>query len=355
MLKKKKLVKKKLSTEVDSFWGDTKTQLERGTITPFVSNFISARIFDLDPADVAESWAEDEEVASPLSGQANRQLAQVAQYYSVQESARAAKTHYLASLTGFLLGLVDDDDDLDPDLLEEIEETAAKKSFSEIAYQLGYPKFSEAQQNPLRLLAELPLPIYLTTSYHDFLEVALSRANKSPVSEIFYWDDTLYHIPSIYNQEPDYQPSKERPLVYHLYGLDKYPESLVLTEDDYLDFLIKASAENFEVHHSEQQKRMPSSVLKALSGTSLMLLGYDVYGWEFRALFRGLIKARNDSRANNRNIAEGISMQIGPGQDYTDPAKVKTYLAKYFKQSHFKVYWGDLESCIQDLWKLWKG
>ncbi|MEM7348496.1 MAG: hypothetical protein AAF485_30080, partial [Chloroflexota bacterium] len=209
MLKKRKLVKKKLSSEVDSFWGDTKTQLERGTITPFVSNFMSARIFDLDPADVAESWAEDEEIASPLSNQANRQLAQVAQYYSIQESARAAKTHYLASLAGFLLGLVEDDDDLDPDLLEEIEETAAKKSFSEIAYELGYPKFSGAQQNPLRLLAELPLPIYLTTSYHDFLEVALSRANKRPVSEIFYWDDTLYHIPSIYDQEPDYEPTVE--------------------------------------------------------------------------------------------------------------------------------------------------
>ncbi|MEM7345464.1 MAG: SIR2 family protein, partial [Chloroflexota bacterium] len=144
-------------------------------------------------------------------------------------------------------------------------------------------------------------------------------------------------------------------LVYHLYGLDKYPESLVLTEDDYLDFLIKASEENFEVRHSDQQKRMPSSVLKALSGTSLMLLGYDVYSWEFRALFRGLIKARNDSRANNRNIAEGISMQIEADRDYTDPAKVKTYLAKYFKQAHFKVYWGDLEACVEDLWKIWKG
>jgi hypothetical protein len=242
-------------------------------------------------------------------------------------------------------------------LLEEVEEVAAELSYSEMAHRLGYPKYPEAERNPLRLLAELPLPIYITTSYHDFLEVALSRATpqKTPVSEIFYWDDTLHHIPSIYDREPNYQPSVERPLVYHLYGLDTYPESLVLSEDDYLDFLIKVTEEDFEVHHSEQRKRIPSSVLKALTGTSLLLLDYDVYDWEFRALFRGLIRAKNDSRANNRNIAEGISMQIEPGQDHKDPAKVKAYLNEYFRLYRFKVYWGEVESCVQELWDMWKG
>ena len=115
------------------------------------------------------------------------------------------------------------------------------------------------------------------------------------------------------------------------------------------------TAEDFEVHHSEQRRRIPSSVLKALTGTSLLLLDYDVYDWEFRALFRGLIRAKNDSRANNRNIAEGISMQIEPGQDHNDPAKVKAYLDNYFERFHFKVSWGDVESCVQQLWDLWKG
>ena len=152
MLKKKRLVKKRVSTGSDPLWGDTKTQLERGTITPFVSNFMSARLFDHEPAEMAKYWAEDEEVASPLSDRDNRQLARVAQYYSVQENTRAAKTHYLASLKGFLLGLAADDADLDPDLLEEVEETAREITYSDMAHQLGYPKFRAAQQNPLRLL-----------------------------------------------------------------------------------------------------------------------------------------------------------------------------------------------------------
>ena len=34
----------------------------------------------------------------------------------------------------------------------------------------------------------MPLPIYITTSHHQFLETALAQTqNKKPVSEIFYW------------------------------------------------------------------------------------------------------------------------------------------------------------------------
>ena len=50
----------------------------------------------------------------------------------------------------------------------------------------------------------------------------------------------------------------------------------------------------------------------------------------------------NDSRANNNNVADGFSMQIEPGQDHQDPVQVKAYLDKYFEQSRFKVYWGDV-------------
>jgi hypothetical protein len=363
----KKLVKVPVSAKKDAFWGNTRSLLERGVVTTLVSNFMTTRIFGVDPAELARSWAADspdetEEAPppdpfarpSPLSDEDNRRLYRVAQYYSVRAGARAAKSYYLDTLKGYLLGQAEADA-LGSDLQEEVAEQAATISFSEMAYRLGYPRFARVEDDPLRLLAELPLPIFITTSHHDFLEVALSRANppKQPVSEIFYWDDTLHHIPSLYDKEPDYQPTPARPLVYHLYGLDSYPESLVLTEDDYLDFLIKVASP--EVRHSTQQRAIPSSVLKALAGTSLLLLGYQVYDWEFRILFRGIIRAMNDSRANNSNVAESILMQIEPGQGHADPGRVKEYLIKYFDQSRFKVYWGDVTGCTRELWQLWKG
>ena len=360
IIKKKKIKKKKISGSSDPFWGNTKNLLTRGAITPFVSNFLTTRIFGVDPTELARIWAEDEDegllaAPSPLAEMHNQRLQRVAQYYSVRANAPSAKSYYLNTLKGFLLGQAEDDADVDPDDYEEVEAQADTLDFSEMAYRLGYPKFADPRDNPLRLLAELPLPLYITTSHHNFLEVALNRANppRQPVSEIFYWDDTLHHIPSIYDSQPDYQPSVERPLVYHLYGLDKYPESLVLTEDDYLDFLVRVSSP--EVHRPDQKHSIPERVKYALAGTPLLLLGYEIYEWEFRILFRGIIRAMNDSRANNNNVAEGFSIQIEPGQDHKDPIQVKEYLNKYFEQSRFKVYWDDVTHCTRELYEIWQG
>ena len=57
-----------------------------------------------------------------------------------------------------------------PDLREQRDSL----SFSAIASQLGYPKYASADDDPLRLLARLPLSIYITTSGHDFMERALA-------------------------------------------------------------------------------------------------------------------------------------------------------------------------------------
>ena len=40
-------------------------------------------------------------------------------------------------------------------------------------------------------LAKLNLPVYVTTSYYDFLEKALEHAGKQPRTEISYWRDNL--------------------------------------------------------------------------------------------------------------------------------------------------------------------
>jgi hypothetical protein len=346
----KRGIKRKQPATDSPFWPDTQSLIKAGVVTPFVSNFVSCDIFGGDSGVVAETWAVD--VESPLPPQDNRDLARVAQFYSVQENNREAKRHYLDSLKNYLFGLAQDDPDVDPDLLEEVTENYENKTFSEIAYQLGYPKFGNEQQNPLRLLAELPLPVYITTGYHDFLEVALTKVPKKPEVEIFYWDDSLHHIPSIFDRNPDFEPTDETPLVYHLYGLDQYPESLILTEDDYLDFLVKVSQQSFEVHQSEYRRGLPSSIRRALAGTALLLLGYGVYDWEFRVLFKGLIQAMNDSR-NNRNTPESISVQISPDEGNSE-AKIRAYLEEYFEQSSFKVYWGTPQQCMQDLWKLWE-
>ena len=86
----------------------------------------------------------------------------------------------------------------------------------------------------------------------------------------------MTRLPSIYNEEPDYRPSAERPLVYHLFGRLSVPKSVVLTEDDYFDFLIGVTTNN---------DLIPAVVRRALADTALLFLGFNLDEWDFRVLF----------------------------------------------------------------------
>src|SRR5205823_2668218 len=91
---------------------------------------------------------------------------------------------------------------------------------------------------PHRVLAGLPCPIYVTTNPDNLLTNALTDAGRQPKVELCRWNDYVEALPSIYDDEPDYRPDAQRPLVYHLFGRNQEPDSLVLTEDNYFDYLI---------------------------------------------------------------------------------------------------------------------
>ncbi len=359
-------------------WADARQLLESGAITPFLSNKPAWDIFrnEANPdgeVNIAASWSSDDAVKSPLTELDNRNLARVTQYYSIAKNdRREAKRYYLDSLKSYLLSLAADDPTADHDLIEDMLQKVAHDdtlTFSRLAFELGYPRYMDIQRHALRLLAELPLPIYITTSPHDFLEVALTQTgNKQPVSEIFYWDDTLYHIPSIWESEPAYQPTAQRPLVYHLYGSDKYPESLVLTEDDYLDclgrltmlrYLVNSSNNNSSSQNLLNHKgALPAPVKIAIGGRSLLLLGYNITDWDFRVLFRGLIQANREARIGNSNIPKSISIQLTPqlaADKHEQQKRIQDYLKTFFAQAKFDIYWGDLDQCVYDLWMSYRG
>lgn len=112
-------------------------------------------------------------------------------------------------------------------LLEEAAAEVDSLTLSSFANRLGYPRFAQGADDPLLILAGLPLPIYITTGYHDFIEAALRRAGKEPRSEVCRWHRGLDSIPSVFVN--NYEPSTAEPLVFHLLGRDDRPDSLVLT------------------------------------------------------------------------------------------------------------------------------
>lgn len=322
-------------------WRAIIRQIKRGKCTPLISNqIINDYLFR--EHDLVHAWAN--EINYPLNDKSN--LTRVAQFLSITSgSMLLAKDEYLDFLKQDLLETARSKPKSpeQTDFLDTLEGEMFNITFSEVAARLGYLNFEDKLNNPLRILAELPLPIYLTTSYHNFVEAALRAAGKEPVSEICYWHDELEEdIPSIFDTNPNFQPSIETPLVYHLHGSDTYPQSLVLTEDDYLDFLVKVS-QDIEV--------IPPKVGRVLADSSLLLLGYSLRSWDFRVIFRGMINAKAVSR---RPKSLSIQLLQSKGEEMEGIKEVRLYLQQYFKEYKFDVYWGDTQRFIKDLWEQWE-
>ena len=322
-----------------SWQDDIVDKINDGKALPFISNSVADDLFLGDHAQLAKLWANF--IEYPFADP-NTTLTQMAQYQSIASKAERrndvyVKEVYLGFLERILFQLAE------ADLLEELNEDSNKNkfSFSEKAERLQCPDFDSPSLQPLKQLAQFPLPIYLTTSYHSFLEVALRKVGKRPRSEICYWHPGLADIPSVFNShsllQPDqqYRPSEKEPLVYHLHGLDAYPSSLVLTEDDCLDFLITISNNNEAVHPEIQG---------LLGNASLLLMGYSLYSWDFRVLFRGLIKpTATTRRPKSASILQGSE----------DPAE-KAYFENYLiHEADFEVYWGSMAEFVDELWQRW--
>ncbi len=146
-----------------------------------------------------------------------------------------------------------------------------------------------------RVLAELPLPMYLTTNYDDFMSMALTHAGKMDhVCDYCRWNAELLEKPR--KLLPDFDPTPGQPLVYHLHGILDEPESIVVTEDDYIEFVRKIKPED-----------LPHRIVRAFAATSLLFLGHRLEDFSFRTVYKGLIDAT--SRVNRR---QSISVQLQP-------------------------------------------
>jgi len=225
---------------------------------------------------------------------------------------------------------------VDSEAMDEIDANFESLSLSQVCDTLGFPSFDE-RSNPYVLLAALNLPIYITTSSHGLLEMALQRAGREPQTEICRWRPGLEtQLPPILGG--DYEPSREKPLVYHLFGYDEDPASLVLTEDDHLNFLVAVS-ENLGNDHDPVHKR----VRLALAESSLLLLGYSLRDWETRILFRGLIVPRTRLIADDP--ATGVvNIQLRPG------ILEENYLNRYLDRFSLDVSWRDVAEYLADLY-----
>jgi hypothetical protein len=197
--------------------------------------------------------------------------------------------------------------------------------------------------DPYKMLAQLPLPVYITTNTSNLLASALAESGKDPQVVLCPWNDYVEQVGSIYDQEPDYQPTPQRPLVYHLFGRLDEPDSIVLTEDDYFDFLIGVT---------RNRDLIPSPVRRALADTALLFLGFQMDDWQFRVLFRSILSQQGGER---RARYPHIAAQIEPDESrILEPERARRYLETYFfKGANISLYWGSVEDFTRELLTRW--
>src|SRR5262245_29760419 len=197
------------------------------------------------------------------------------------------------------------------------------------------PNFREPDE-PHGVLARLPMPVFITTNYDDFMYRALTARNKSPRREMCRWNHLIKDVPSVFETEPGYKPSAANPLVFHLHG-HSLPESLVLTEDDYLRFLAAMSGRWSDL--------IPRSVQEALDRKALVFIGYRLADWNFRVLLQGLRPS-----AQRRSYLV-IPPPTGPGPTQE---KGQSYMEKYYGQLGLTICWATAREFCGELRRRWR-
>jgi SIR2-like domain len=284
-------------------WDTLLRKIDAKECTPFIGAGASSGTVPLS-SELAEEWANEYEF--PLRDPTD--LGQVAQFVAIKRRAAMFPKERLRDL---------------------LRDTPA-------------PDFAKPFE-PHSVLADLELPIYLTTNYDDFMFRALKSRGLSPSWKVCGWNELVRERSAAIL---DGQPDSRHPLVYHLHGHYEIPQSMVLTEEDYLEFLVRLNRDGSD-------SLLPSEVRMALKD-SLLFVGYSLSDWNFRVLFRGLAGSLPATLGNL-----SIAVQLDPlTRDPVDQwlRRAQEYVEAYFTRMviEVRVYWGDIGTFACELSERWK-
>ena len=116
---------------------------------------------------------------------------------------------------------------------------------------------------------------------------------------------------------------------------------MVLTEDDFFDYLIASSRLDL----------LLPTLVGQLMQSSLLFLGFRLDDWRFRVLFR-MIVTRPGMRTMRQMSHVGV--QVNPGeQNAADVKSVRKYIESYFKGAddapEVSIYWGTPTDFLKQL------
>ena len=148
-----------------------------------------------------------------------------------------------------------------------------------IAAESFYKQHAACVSQPYRDLASLPFNLVVNTTHDACFKNALTEAGKS--CAVSFYD---------YNgKRPDLAPegTAMKPLLYYMYGAIEEPNSLVLSENDLLDFLVSVIA---------KEPPLPANISGLFKERTkcFLFLGFSFKNWYLRILFH-VLQSRNRS------------------------------------------------------------
>jgi len=309
-----------LRTMDERQWTALLERIDAGICTPFLGAGVNYGILPTG-AEIAKRWAEQNDY--PLED--SYDLARVAQFVAID------------------LG--------DPMLPKDKILRELRKDLEAWLDGVDTDEVFRAPDQPLGVLASLPLPVYVTTNYDDLIVRAL-RAHthegkpKQPKRETCLWNRWVrkkLEGQSVFDAPMGFEPTPAEPVVFHLHGHDELRESVVLTESDYLDFLVNISRD---------QQVLPSRIQEALAASSLLFIGYRLADWSFRVLLRGIVESMGTGQRR-----ASISVQLPPDVADANRQRVLDYLAEYLGSIgniDVVVYWDTAEKFTAELRERWE-
>ncbi|GAA4573694.1 SIR2 family NAD-dependent protein deacylase [Planotetraspora kaengkrachanensis] len=213
--------------------------------------------------------------------------------------------------------------------------TLVRRELEEMAGPL--PDFSDPLE-PHALLAEFPISAFLTTNYDNFLMQALKQAGKDPQAAICPWNAGIDRNNGPFSSAAGWSPQPEAPLVYHLHGAIEQPHSIVVTEDDYLEFVTSLAAD---------RAILPPSIQAALTTKPLLFIGYGLRDTTFRQLFKGLLSAVPEINRRSHVSVQRRPRDDGIDEDVEQPTI--EYLSNFYRRWRISIYWGTLDEFMIEL------
>lgn len=301
---------------------------------------------------LAQEWAH--EYNYPLNLSQRDDLPQVAQYISVTEKDQIMRQ----DLARFYRQQLKEKF---PDIVEGAIDGPRAFPLDDGIVKVWHAASDRMPAEPHKVLATLPCRIYINAEPTTLLSEALrtqlvkwpdgQMKPRAPREDFCRWNhDAVEEAPpSPFETEPDYVPSIEKPLVFHIFGTLQYPESIVITEDDYFDF-IGAVAESPEL--------IPIDLRAAVAESSLLLLGLGLQDWDVRVLLRALVNREiaESLGKNFKHVAADTDAGDGDGDGVVSVDGAKEYLREYFgefRDPKISIFWASVEAFCEGLEHAW--